>query len=232
MRKTILNHCLSVGLGVLIGLSVGAAFWHPNQEVHPLTIIEPAPMVDTTTENTKKVVVPSEKVHTIDSWALLQTAFLTMNALESEDYSTLASIIHKEKGVRFTPFSTVNLECDLVLSSEAIKNIESDSEIYSWGLNSATGSTILMPISTYIEKFVTPLAYSKAPHLAIDSVLLHGNALENVAEAYPGCRFIDFSFRSIDPDLNGSDWSSLKLVFEVDDNAWYLVGVVHSEWTL
>jgi len=28
------------------------------------------------------------------------------------------------------------------------------------------------------------------------------------------------------------DWRSLKLVFKEKDGNWYLVGVVHDEWTI
>ena len=59
-----------------------------------------------------------------------------------------------------------------------------------------------------------------------------GNALENLADAYPGCRYVDFSIPSADPVNDGLDWSSLKLVFQPEDDLWYLVGVVHGEWTI
>ena len=35
----------------------------------------------------------------------------------------------------------------------------------------------------------------------------------------------------VDEALEGFDWCSLKLVFEPWENDWYLVGLVHGEWT-
>ena len=43
---------------------------------------------------------------------------------------------------------------------------------------------------------------------------------------------VDFSFPSADPVNDGMDWSSLKLVFQPAETRWYLVGVVHGEWTI
>lgn len=231
MTKTIMNHCLCAGLGVVFGLSVGTFYWKTNNDVHPLTVATAHSSTDIAIDATEEQSNPT-KVYPSDSWSLLQTAFLTVAALENQDYTTLGTLVHKEKGLRLTPYSTVSLENDLIFSCEEIKNLSSDSTQYTWGVSPNTGNSILMPISSYFEEYIHPLSYSKAPYIAIDSVLISGNALENTAEAYPDARFVDFSFRSIDPDLSGHDWSSLKLVFEIWDNDWYLVGIVRSVWTL
>ena len=42
---------------------------------------------------------------------------------------------------------------------------------------------------------------------------------------------MDYNFPGIDPEKKGYDWCSLKLVFEPWQNNWYLVGLIHSEWT-
>ena len=31
---------------------------------------------------------------------------------------------------------------------------------------------------------------------------------------------------------DGLDWSSLKLVFQAGDTSWYLIGMVHGQWTI
>lgn len=229
MTKTIVKHCLCAGFGVVLGLSVGTFYWKINEEAHPL--VNTNAHSNLVLEDEKDNVVP-EKLNTNDSWALLQTAFLAVNALESQDYTTLASMVHKEKGVRFTPYSTVNLESDLVFSCDEIKNLAENTAVYTWGASPATGSSVSLPMSRYFEQHVSPRTYSKAPHVAIDAVLINGNALENTGDAYPEGRFVDFSFRAVEPERSGHDWSSLKLVFEVNEDAWYLVGMVHSVWTL
>ena len=66
----------------------------------------------------------------------------------------------------------------------------------------------------------------------MDRIMTGGNALENLPEAYPGCRFVDFTIPSADPVNDGLDWSSLKLVFQAWEERWCLVGIVHGEWTI
>lgn len=229
--KSRLVACLSATVGLILGFSVSTFYWNSQEESHPLTNA-PASVAEVTSVPDASSTTAEESIYQSDSWKLLQTAFFTLSSIENQDYDTLANLVHKEKGVRFTPFSTVNLENDLVLSPQQIKNIPEDTSLHTWGQQAGTGEIISMTISSYFARFVSPLSYSKAPNIATDSVILSGNALENIAEAYPDCRFIDFTFRSIDPELSGQDWSSLKLVFEAGGDGWYLVAVVHSQWTV
>lgn len=233
MKKLDKYHLLCSLLGIAIGMGTSGFFSDTQEEPHPLvtaTSSGGAVTSVTTTEETPSSA--KETLHPSDSWSLLQTAFLAVNAIESQDYSTLSNMVHKEKGLRFTPFSTVNLEHDIILSREDIKDLEQSTTLYSWGSYIGSSEPLSLSISQYFQKIVSPISYSKAPYIAIDSVLLSGNALENVSEAYPDGRFVDFSFRSIDPELAGQDWSSLKLVFEISEDAWYLTGLIKSQWTV
>lgn len=222
-------------LGVVIGISISSFYWlSQEEEQHPLATIPSMPIAELDTQNTTDTPKNTTEVtfSTNNNWNLIQTAYMVASALETQDFVTLCSVVHKEKGVRFTPYSTVNLNNDVVLTATQIKNSISDSNTYHWGSHVASGENIQMTIKDYFARFVSPLSYTKAPNITIDSVLLSGNALENVAECYPDCRFVDFSFRSIDPELSGADWSSLKLVFQAEETAWYLVGIIHSERTV
>jgi hypothetical protein len=35
-----------------------------------------------------------------------------------------------------------------------------------------------------------------------------------------------------DPEYEGMDWRSLRLVFEKKNDIWYLVGIIHDQWTI
>ena len=74
--------------------------------------------------------------------------------------------------------------------------------------------------------------YSQAPQIGIDRIQMTGNALENLTDVYTDCRFVDFCYPSIDPAYGGADWQSLRLVFQDQNDRWYLVGIVHGEWTI
>jgi len=167
-----------------------------------------------------------------DNFPLLNTACAVLHALKEEDYGQVASFVHPEKGVTFTPYSTVNLEQDLTLSAAQIQGLEEDPRVYTWGFEDGRGNPIQMTISQYVDRYVFNQDYTQASEIGIDQIMISGNALENITTAYPGCRFVDFCIPSIDPVNEGLDWCSLKLVFELGESGWLLVGVVHGEWTI
>lgn len=167
-----------------------------------------------------------------DNLTLLDAACAVNRAIRKGDWAALAACVHPDQGVTFTPYSTVEPDTDLNFTPSQIKNLDQDQTVYTWGFEDGRGDPIKMTISEYFQRYVYDADYSVAPEIGVDRVVTGGNALENLAEAYLGCRFVDFSFPSADPVNDGLDWSSLKVVFLPGDERWYLVGIVHGEWTI
>lgn len=167
-----------------------------------------------------------------DNFPLLGSACSVNRCLQRQDWATLAAYVHPERGVTFTPYSTVDPESDLNFTADQIKNLDQDQTVYTWGFEDGRGDPIQMTILQYFERYVYNRDYTQAGQIGIDRIITGGNALENLTEAYPDCRFVDFCFPSADPVNDGLDWSSLKLVFQPEGEHWYLVGVVHGEWTI
>lgn len=167
-----------------------------------------------------------------DNFALLHAAGLACEAISRRDFTALASYVHPDRGVTFTPYSTVDFDTDLTFTADQIRALEQDQTTYVWGLEDGRGLPIQMTMAQYLDRYVWDADYTRAPELGIDQIITGGNALENLAEAYKGCRFVDFCYPSADPVNDGLDWSSLKLVFQAGEHSWYLVGIVHGEWTI
>ena len=91
-----------------------------------------------------------------------------------------------------------------------------------------------MTLPEYLGAYVFDADYTQAPIIGVDHVIASGNSLENVEDAYPEDRFVEFYFPGQDPASGGLDWSALKLVFSDPEHAGdhRLVGVIHSEWTI
>ena len=226
MRRTVLLLLAALlagcGLGTLLGTGQATA------DLAPVSLAVNTALV----QNSRVQSLPTpEPLDTEEDGPLLERAALAVERLREEDYSGLAALVHPEKGVTLTPFSTVAFDCDRCLTAAQVSGLAEDGEVYVWGVMDGSGAPIRATAGEYFARFVYNEDYAQAPEVAVDSVLLSGNALENVADAYPEGRFVDYSFPGLDPDLGGFDWCSLKLVFEPWENDWYLVGLVHGEWT-
>ena len=202
--------------GFALGLLCSVSLWSPAPA---------APTVQTQEEDDRAHV-------SLTTTGLLQAAAGVTDALHAKDYEALSAFVHPSRGVTFTPYSTVDFQQDRHFSADQIKNLAQDSATYTWGYEDGRGEPIQMTMSQYFERFVFDADYTQAPQVAVDEIITSGNALENLTEAYSGCRFVDFCYLSRDPASEGLDWCSLKLVFAGEDGIWYLVGVVHGEWTI
>lgn len=167
-----------------------------------------------------------------DNFPLLNTACVVNQALRQKDYATVSKYVHPTRGVTFTPYSTVNFDSDLTFTPAQVQSLSTDKNVYTWGFEDGRGNPIKMTMEQYFARYVYNTDYTQATMIGVDQIITTGNALENLTEEYPGCRFVDFCLPSADPQNDGLDWSSLKLVFTLEDTGWLLVGVVHGEWTI
>jgi len=163
---------------------------------------------------------------------LLLRATSVLSALQEENYSNLSTLVHPEKGVTFTPYSTVDADANLNFTATEISHVADDPLDYIWGITDGQGAPIELTMADYFSVYVFNVDYTHAPVIGVDKVIGSGNSLENVTEAYPGGRFVEFHFPGLLPGNEGFDWCSLKLVFEQYNGDYKLVGMIHSQWTI
>lgn len=228
MKRAVLITALALLCGLILGSMVGLCL---SSSLNPSALSSSLPS-NSHTAHTYSSSIPTEPpLDTSDNTLLLERAGQVLEALKQEDYSALSLLVHPQYGVTLTPYSTVDRSRDNVLSQEQTAKLAGDDRLYTWGLSVGSGEPIRCTAEDYFARYVFNADYTEAPQVGIDTVLISGNALENTADAYPQGRFVEYHFPSIDPALEGFDWCSLKLVFEPWDNNWYLVGMVHGEWT-
>jgi len=75
-------------------------------------------------------------------------------AISIKDSKTISELVHPVKGVRFTPYTHVSIEHDVVLNRDQIENFFYDEEVYMWGYYDGIGDEISLTPSEYYEKFI------------------------------------------------------------------------------
>jgi hypothetical protein len=161
-----------------------------------------------------------------------ETAASLIKALSAKNADAIAEMVHPTKGVRFTPYTYVSLESDLVFSQEEMRSFFDDQKVYLWGHYDGSGFDIELTPSQYYEKFVYDEDYINADQIGYNQVLSSGNALENQFEVYDNPIVVEYYFPGFNPGYEGMDWSSLRLVFEPYQNDWKLVGIINNQWTI
>lgn len=153
-------------------------------------------------------------------------------AIKDKDMVKLSTFIHPGKGIRFSPYSYVDLENDLVFTASRIRNILADKTEYTWGAYDGSGLPIELTFEEYFKRFIYDQDFANATEIGYNRIIGRGNTINNNFEVYPGAIIVEYHFPGFDPKYEGMDWKSLRLVFEEKADAWHLVGIIHDEWTI
>nr|WP_255573408.1 bZIP transcription factor [Anoxybacillus sp. ST4] len=164
------------------------------------------------------------------SSSLLSVALDAVTALKNKDMNALASYVHSN-GVRFSPYGHVDVQNDLQFSASQLPSLLSSTQVYQWGVYDGSGDPIQLTFQDYFDRFVYDVDFAN-PHMIGNNVVVGtGNMINNIQQVYSNSSFIEFHFTGFDPQYNGMDWRSLRLVFEQENGQWKLVGIIHDEWT-
>ena len=113
-----------------------------------------------------------------------------------------------------------------------MKNLMRDKAVRSWGHFDGTGQPIDLTFDAYFKRLIYDADFVRPQQVGCNTVLGRGNTINNITAFYPKAIFIEYYFEGMDPQQGGMDWRSLRLVLEEHGSAWYLVGIVHDEWTI
>jgi len=171
------------------------------------------------------------------SEAIAARAAQAILALRDRDMRTLANLVHPAEGVRFSPYGYVQAGAgapggqDLVFGAADVAGLWSDPAVYMWGSAAGSGEPIELTFGDYYEQYVYDVDFAQPDVVGFDVTIGLGNTIDNIAEVYPGASMVEYHFEGFDPQYAGFDWRSLRLVFQDSGGSWYLVGIVHDEWT-
>jgi len=165
---------------------------------------------------------------------LLKLTQNILTALKNKHYAAFANYIHPVEGIRFSPYGHIDTVRHLKFSraSFIVQSNKAESEMIVWGEFDGTGDPIKMTLNNYMRRFVYDVDFVKPEKLEVDEFINTGNSLNNLLSVYKNCNFTESHFSGFEKDYQGMDWKSLRLVFKERNRKFFLVGIVHDEWTI
>ncbi|RYG05893.1 MAG: hypothetical protein EOO07_29615 [Chitinophagaceae bacterium] len=151
--------------------------------------------------------------------------------LKEKNYTELVKFFAVD-GVLFSPYAHIDTTNAKKLMPEDFLMAINKKWILTWGSYDGTGEPIKLSIENYLNKFAYNADYLNAEAVGFNEIIKKGNASSNLQNLYPNTQFIDYHFSGFDQKLNGMDWSSLRLVFEKQNNDYFLVAIIHDQWTI
>jgi|GEM_PF-1137041 len=197
---------IAEGLGATVG-------WDASSRIVHLSTDEPTPDPDAARE------------------AISDRADQVMQLISELDLDGLAEWVHPERGLRFSPYSYVDVADDVVLEAFELASNLNNPELREWGFYDGSGETILLDFRDYWLRFVFSHDFRQAPEVSYNEQLFGGNMINNAPIVYGGSIIVEYHFDGFEEQYAGMDWRSLRLVFQPYDGDWRLVGIINDEWT-
>lgn len=154
-----------------------------------------------------------------------------LNFIKDNNYPELIKYFSID-GVRFSPYGYIDTANTKKLTPEDFLTSINKKWTLTWGSYDGTGDPIKLTVPAYLKKFVYNADYVNAEAVGYNAVMKQGNSTNNIKELYPNRHFIDYHFSGFDQKNKGMDWTSLRLVFEKEDGQYFLVAIVHDQWTV
>lgn len=161
-------------------------------------------------------------------------AAAALAALRDDDLTALAAVVHPVQGVRFSPYGHVITDGEYAHKLFSAADLAAPGlldETFVWGAYDGSGEDIVLPFKDYLARFAYNYEYTAAPLVGWNTVVKEGNTILNHHDVYPGSLFVDFHFPG-SAEYDGMDWGTLRLVFTEHDGNWYVVGIIHDQWTI
>lgn len=164
---------------------------------------------------------------------LREAGRLVAQALDTRSFGRLAALVHPEEGVRFSPYAHVDPGEQVTLGPEDLRSAARGETLErTWGRFDGSGEPIELAFREYVDRFVCDAPYLEKGVVAVDERQGRGNTRDNAAAAYPDARIVEYHIPGSDAAGGELAWRSLRMAFEQIEGHWYLVGVIHDQWTI
>lgn len=157
-------------------------------------------------------------------------AAVILPLLQAKDYSELATFVHPQFGLRFSPQLFIHTDTDLIFTRDQVANFTMDNNIYTWGTHAAKGDLLQLSVNEYWNEYVIPLQPAQDWVMLTEGQSSPSIAIDNFIDVYQHAQYVDF-LKSGTEEFGNLDWQLLRLAFErSSDGAYYLVGIIHDNW--
>jgi hypothetical protein len=161
-----------------------------------------------------------------------ESALHVMNAIKENNWAAVSKFVHPVKGVRFSPYAFASLETDQVYKSDELSQAIGNKDKRVWGVSDGSGDPILLSFDEYVERYIRKHNYWESIAVTYNQFADGETANNNIIEAYPHTIVVEYSLVGLDAAVHATIWSKLRLVFEKSNNTWFVVGIMHSSWTV
>lgn len=152
--------------------------------------------------------------------------------LKNKKYRALDSLIHPVDGIRFSPYAHIT-DSDRIFTKDEFQHLftKNKNKKYHWGVYDGSGDPIILTATEYFGNFVYDGNFIMPNKLQVNKIIAKGNTINNIHSYYKEDDFTE-SYLKGTKKYEQMDWKSVRLVFRQHNGKYYLIGIIHDQWTI
>ncbi|MEO8637420.1 MAG: hypothetical protein ABI430_00775 [Candidatus Taylorbacteria bacterium] len=177
------------------------------------------------------IAVPVVKVKKDAQKNVMDSAKEVLVAFKNKDYQKLENLTSSD-GLSWNEVPNLDLTKNDILTSE-ISNIPNNPQKYLFGYTDGKGDPIYLTISEYLSIWIYNHDYASAPEVGVNKILDGGsNSVNTILQDSGNRTVVAYHFKGFDPKFGGMDWTTLYLVFDLQNGEYKLRGIAKNNWTI
>ncbi len=166
-----------------------------------------------------------------DTTTIEQFTNQLIDILSENNLTEFAQYLHPKKGTYFSPYTFLDTTGVNYKTNQFLTNLNQNKVIL-WGKYDASGEPIKLTINDYFKQFVYAVNFKTlTTHKSINSKLANSNTINNIKTILPNAEYVEYYYKGSE-NFEGMDWASLIFYVEKFEGKYYLVAVVHNQWTI
>lgn len=135
-----------------------------------------------------------------------EAATTVIRSIKNKDMKQLAAWVHRDKGLRFSPYAYVDTKNDLVFTREEVEGLMNDSTKRVWRTFAGSGDLIELTFADYYKRFVYDADFIQKAEIAVNKGLGQGTTINNLNEVYSRSNMISLNIILLASILLSREW--------------------------
>ncbi|AQX02186.1 hypothetical protein [Elizabethkingia anophelis] len=151
-----------------------------------------------------------------------------LQILKNKDYKSFTSLIHPEKGIRFSMYALIDIKNDKHFSRENFEKHQNSGELFIWGIKNGSGDLYKVKINDYLNEWVYSKDFINSQY-SLNK--FSGKTNTNLKNLYPKNDFTENHFWGTEK-YGDIGWRKIWFVFEKFQDKYYLIAVINDQWAI
>jgi len=162
-----------------------------------------------------------------------QLAQLIVEKFAQGKLADIAPYVAEDVAVRFSPYPYIRKDVDFELSQSQFATAMSSDSVVTAREYDGSGEPMELTFAQYYNEFINDRAYATEAVIGVNTTNGLGSMIQNWQEIYSSEQYTSVEYYiEGTAEYEGMDWNSLRLVFEEHDDQYFLVAVIHGQWTI